>query len=258
MGPDNVRRLVTHDASRSPAQQLATDEAALNIADEGDRFGKYVLGSSFRIWQFRDPVVVLGRSSRFDDETNSSYCESNSIPILRRCSGGASVVGGPGCLMYSLVLSLAEHPSLRKIDAAHDFVMDRVLSAIRRQNDQVVRRGICDLTVSERKFSGNSLRITRGHLLYHGTILHDADLDLVSSCLAFAPRQPDYRQGREHRDFITNLSCEADQLAVDLCDVFEATEHSSWNQNQFPVELHQEIDRLVEHRYSTDAWHRRH
>lgn len=247
-----MQYLLTNDSTRTPAQQLATDEAVLNLADE-DR-----LGSSFRVWQFRGPVVVLGRSSRIDDETDRAYCESQSIPILRRCSGGAAVVGGPGCLMYSLVISLAEHPGLRKIDAAHDFVMDRLLRAIHRQRTDAVRRGICDLTVESKKFSGNSLRVTRGHLLYHGTILHDADLDLVSRCLAFAPRQPDYRAGRDHRDFVTNLACDLPLLMSDLCEAFHVDQNNPMKDDHFPEALQLEMDRLLETRYLNDAWHHRH
>jgi len=247
-----MQQLVTNDSSRTPAQQLATDEAVLNLADQNR------LGPSFRVWQFRDPVVVLGRSSRIDDETDPLFCESHSIPILRRCSGGASVVGGPGCLMYSVVISLAQHPGLRKIDAAHDFVMERVSSAIARQRPDVIRRGICDLTVDGRKFSGNSLRVTRGHLLYHGTILHDADLDLVSGCLADAPRQPDYREGRDHRDFVTNLACDWQRLESDLCEVFHADQSQPMTDDDLPSALQREIERLLESRYLNDAWHRRH
>ncbi len=34
------------------------------------------------------------------------------IPVLRRASGGAAIVIGPGCLMYALVLSYELRPSL--------------------------------------------------------------------------------------------------------------------------------------------------
>ena len=58
-----------------------------------------------RVWQFDQPVVVLGRSSRVADEVNREVCEQHGIPLHRRSSGGATVLGGPGCLMYSVVLS---------------------------------------------------------------------------------------------------------------------------------------------------------
>ena len=48
------------------------------------------------------------------------------IPILRRSSGGAAIVAGPGCLMYAVVLSYEARPELRDISRAHAFVLDRL------------------------------------------------------------------------------------------------------------------------------------
>ena len=92
------------------------------------------------------------------------------------------MVGGPGCLMYSVVVSTDGNPALRRIDAAHAFVMGRVLDTLRRQIPEAEFKGTSDLAVHDRKCSGNSLRITRRHLLYHGTILYDFDLELIVRC----------------------------------------------------------------------------
>ena len=43
------------------------------------------------------------------------------------------------------------------------------------------------------------------HLLYHGTVLYDFNLELIDECLTMPPRVPDYRASRDHRDFVTNL-----------------------------------------------------
>ena len=126
-----------------PEFQLAIEEAMLHTAGAGVRI---------RTWQFAEPVVVLGRSSQVTRETHREYCDANEIEIYRRCSGGATVVGGPGCLMYTVVLSKAEAPHLGMIDAAHDFVISRVLRATQTQVPDAERQGICDLTWNDRKF----------------------------------------------------------------------------------------------------------
>ena len=229
-----------------PADHLALDEAVLLAADAGE------LGETIRVWQFDRHVVVLGRSSKVDYEVDRAYCESNDIAILRRCSGGASVVGGPGCLMYSVVISLSKQPELRKIDAAHRYVMQRVLAAVQQQVPECQLKGICDLTFLNRKFSGNSLRVSRSHLLYHGTILFDADLNLLARCLCNAPRQPDYRDGRDHGDFVTNVPINPDELSRDLIKYFEAEAEPL-------TELPQSrIRKLRQERYDAAQWHFRH
>lgn len=227
------------------ADQLAVDEALLLEADQNG-------GETLRIWEFSRSTVVLGRSSKVDLEVDREYCEAEAIPILRRCSGGATVVGGPGCLMYSVVIGFDQHPELQKIDAAHQYVMRRVLAAVRRQVPEAQFQGTCDLTWNDQKFSGNSLRIARHHLLYHGTILYAADLDHVARCLKDAPRQPDYRAGRQHRSFITNVPVDSDQLGDAIADEFGAQAD-----HRYPLPQ-QRIEELRQQRYTNQAWHLRH
>lgn len=231
----------------NPNEQLALEEASLLLADQA------VVGESFRSWSFDRPVVVLGRSSKVDREVDRAFCAEQRIPVLRRCTGGASVVGGPGCLIYSVVLSLQRRPELQKVDAAHQFVMSRVREAAARQVPEVHFQGICDLTWQNRKFSGNSLRIAKHHLLYHGTILHSADLDLIVRCLREAPRQPDYRAGREHADFLTNVPLDPARLTTDLAELFEVSGSAEVDRSYW-----EQIMNLREERYDNPAWHLRH
>ena len=89
----------------TPAANLALDEALLETADEGADAGEVL-----RIWESPQPLVVVGRASRVADEVDEASCRAQGIPVLRRCSGGAAVVVGPGCLMYALVLSSRLRP----------------------------------------------------------------------------------------------------------------------------------------------------
>ena len=234
------------EPTEDPAVELARDEAMLAAAESGE-----LAGGVFRTWQFLRPAVVLGRSSAWRTETDPAFCQANRIPILRRCTGGASVVGGPGCLMYSVVIPTGGG-ALRQIDAAHDFLMTRLIDAVRAQAPSVQRGGICDGVIGDRKFSGNSLRITRGHLLYHGTILYAADLELIDAALAHAPRQPDYRGGRDHRSFIANLDIDPVRLADDLAGRLDVRGEATVGR------LDDGVAQLMASRYGLQSWHRRH
>ena len=155
-------------------------------------------------------------------------------------------------MMYSVVLSQIERPELSKIDAAHRFVMERVADAVRAQIPEVRQQGICDLTYRDRKCSGNSLRIARRHLLYHGTVLYDFDVDRIGRCLKEAPRQPEYRQGRDHDAFVTNVPIDPERFATDLSEVFGVT-------GQIDAEsLRRRIRQLRQQRYDDPGWNFRH
>lgn len=224
------------------AANLALDEALLDQA-EADHPPTQLL----RLWESPAPMVVVGRASKVPAEVNIAACRTAQVPIFRRCSGGAAVVAGPGCLMYSVVLSYQRFPQLRAVDQAHAFILGRLRSGLVTLASRVRFQGTSDLTLGDRKFSGNSMRCKKRHLLYHGTILYDFPLPRISEWLDHPPRQPDYREGREHARFLTNLSRPVADIRKVLADVWNAHETT----DAWPEALTTE---LVQKRYSRRDW----
>ncbi|HEY3393771.1 MAG TPA: lipoate--protein ligase family protein [Lacipirellulaceae bacterium] len=192
----------------SPAENLALDEALLDWSEEANSDWEFL-----RIWESPRPIVVVGRSSRVHQEVDEAACRETNVPILRRSSGGATILAGPGCLMYAVVLSYDLRPELKDIGRAHAYVLGRLAAALRplvSRWGSVAHVGTSDLALvnpssERRKFSGNSMRAKRTHLLYHGTLMYGADLSLVARYLRMPPRQPEYRRERSHADFLVNL-----------------------------------------------------
>jgi lipoate-protein ligase A len=229
----------------TPAENLALDEALLEEAELAGRPAE-----TLRLWEPPGLMVVVGRSSRIDDEVHREFCLDSGIPILRRPSGGAAVVAGPGCLMYALVLSYELRPEMRMIDRAHRLVLGRIAAALRPLAPGVTCRGTSDLAIGDLKFSGNSVRCKRDHLLYHGTLLYDFPLELVDQCLKMPPRQPDYRNGRPHRAFVANLPLPAEGIRRALGTAWEANEaYSVWPRDA--------TARLAAEEYGNPKWNER-
>jgi lipoate---protein ligase len=201
------------------AENLALDEALL---EEAETAGHPL--ETLRVWEPDGPAVVIGRSSRLAAEVRQEACRELGVPVVRRISGGAAVVAGPGCLMYAVVLSFRRRPALRAVDQAHQFVLGTLVAALAPSVPGVRCRGMSDLAMGELKVSGNSLRTRRGHLLYHGTLLYDFPLDLIGRLLAMPPRQPAYRAARAHNAFVGNLPLDAGSLRQALVSAWEADE----------------------------------
>jgi lipoate-protein ligase A len=183
-------------------EQLALDEALLEEAHEG-----LTTTAVVRTWMAREPVVVVGSSSCLDAEVDLDACRAAGVRIVRRPSGGLTVLLGPGCLMWSVVEPCPD--GAPPIDALHARMLDPLCAALSRvaaMPGGVTRRGSSDLVVraadGDRKVSGNALRVRRHGVLYHGTLLDDFDLDLVSRVLRHPPREPDYRGQRPHGAFL--------------------------------------------------------
>jgi lipoate---protein ligase len=207
----------------TPAENLAADDALLEAAESAQ-----LEDDVLRLWEMPSLVIVVGRSSRIEDEVNVAAAGAMNVPILRRASGGCAIVAGPGCFMYSVILRYSGREHLRLIDECHRYVLGIVRSALSPLISGVDHVGISDLALNNRKFSGNSLRCKRDHLLYHGTILYNFNLNLIPVLLKRPPREPDYRAGRDHADFVTNLPLKRESIRQRLIEAFEASEPLAW------------------------------
>jgi lipoate-protein ligase A len=65
--------------------------------------------------------------------------------------------------------------------------------------------GISDIALQGRKILGSSLYRSRDLVLYQGSLLLHPDLSLMDRYLRHPERQPAYRRGRSHREFVTSL-----------------------------------------------------
>jgi len=175
-----------------PAAQLRLDEELLLE-------GKGVL----RLWETTRECVVLGQAGRPERDVHIAECDRADVPILRRSSGGGAVLLGLGCLNYSLVLPLEWEPKWQEVRYSLTWVMSRMRQALNVPGLQC--EGDCDLAMNRQKVSGSAQRRTRHAILHHGTLLYDFD-PVRAECLLKPPyREPLYRAGRTHADFLGNL-----------------------------------------------------
>ena len=229
-----------------PQHDLALEEALFQCGEEFEGF------SLLRIWEPKHLAVVLGRGSQYAAEVHVELCRQRQIPIIRRCTGGATILAGPGCLMYTLVLPRTG--DAHDVDTVHSYVLDRMAATLGGDGMEVSRAGTSDLTVradGSKKFSGNSLRLGRNAVLYHGTVMYDLDVQLVAELLKRPPRMPDYRQDREHARFITNLNLSQIAIRQKIRQAWEPlTAWDDWPRDR--------TNALVAQKYGEDSWNLRH
>src|SRR5438094_6402344 len=123
----------------SVAENLALDEALLLRAEAGD--GDEVL----RFWEWHSPGVILGAGCRLAEDVDEVACQADQVPIFRRSSGGGTVLLGPGCLCYSLVLSYERDPALHEIQSSFRFILGRVRDGLLGIHPGVELAGTSDL-----------------------------------------------------------------------------------------------------------------
>ena len=187
-------QIVRYSAT-SVEENLGLDE---EFAREAGRIGRKVL----RLWWGGPTAVVLGCADKPERAINVDVCEMSGIGVLKRVTGGGAVVQSQGVLNYSLTM-----PDTGRLDIHRVFGLGTglVINALSLFGIEAQQRGISDVAVGDLKISGNAQARKWKSVLLHGTILVDMDYGLLEAVLRHPDREPDYRKGRSHRDFIVTL-----------------------------------------------------
>ena len=191
-------------------QQLGRDLQLFQRVEDG------AADYGWRLWEADTPAVVLGRFGNAATEVFERQCQQDRVRVVRRCSGGGAVVVGPGCLNFAVVFALPVHPELVDVARSFGILLHRIAGVLTIEGLSVA--GGTDLVVDGRKVSGNAQRRGRRALLHHGTLLYDLDPSLAARYLREPRRQPAYREGRRHADFMGCLGVPREVLAERLSE----------------------------------------
>ena len=122
-----------------------------------------------------------------------------------------------GCLNYSLVLPIDFHAALASVTTTNQWIMERQRQILSSLLEGVVTcEGDTDLAWEGIKVSGNAQRRLRQACLFHGSILCKASLEDLGQVLSHPSREPSYREGRPHAQFVRNTELDPAELAEAL------------------------------------------
>lgn len=200
----------------TPEDNVLFDEALFVAAE------KNAGGEVLRFWESPMVFIVLGRIGQLDAEVKIPSVKNDGVKVLRRTSGGGTVVQGLGCLNYALILDKKRDPAVGDLRRSYSWVSDKVIASLRPQSVEAVFRPTSDiaLSVGEKKFSGNAQRRGKNFILHHGTILYNFDLKLIPRYLQMPKDIPEYRRHRQHSDFVTNISIDPHSFKHELARSF--------------------------------------
>jgi lipoate---protein ligase len=179
----------------------------------------------FRFFVPSHTYIVLSSSNRPEIETKAEHIEKQNMLVLRRKGGGGTVVLSPGCLVLTLAFYARDvYANNSYFNAINDLWSQSLRQA---GIPEVVTSGLSDLSIHGKKIGGTSLFRRKHLLVYQGSLLVDPNFTEIESSLAHPSREPDYRAGRSHRDFLTctkELGCEltAHELALHCTNFFNS------------------------------------
>lgn len=172
-------------------EQLKLEEALLRTGKE-----------NWMILNMGSPkAVVMGLSSSADDWVKQDKLSKDGIPLIQRFSGGGTVFVDEDTIFASWIINRKDldvepfpKPILRWTADFYKKSLNIPLTL--KENDY---------TLGNKKIGGNAQYLKKDRWLHHTTFLQDVDMNNMDY-LRHPKREPDYRKGRNHSDFITTLA----------------------------------------------------
>lgn len=143
------------------------------------------------------PAVVMGRAQNPWQEANLSFLATQNIPLLRRQSGGGTVVHDLGNLNFCFLSPPGLYDKKRNLAI--------VLQALKAYGVEAEITPHYDLMVAGLKVSGSAFRETRRACFHHGTLLIHSNLSMLREALRVEARQISSGSIPSRRSAVTNL-----------------------------------------------------
>ncbi|KAJ1450279.1 hypothetical protein M885DRAFT_469593 [Pelagophyceae sp. CCMP2097] len=150
-----------------------------------------------------DPTVVLGLGGKAELLCDVSRVRRDGVDVLRRFTGGGTVVVGPGTVLASLVFNFGDAPCAAQPRAIMAW-SEEVYAPPFRRLGTALRLRENDYCVGDAKVGGNAQRISKMRWVHHTSFLWDYDAKHMDY-LTLPPKRPEYRADRQHTDFLSRL-----------------------------------------------------
>ncbi len=185
---DKVRRLSFY---------LAMEEYIAHNIDEDE---------CFYMWQV-NPTVIFGRNQLMENEVNLDYVRANGIETYRRKSGGGCVYADFSNIMFSYITKD------RNVSFTFLSYLLRVALTLQKLGVNAIASGRNDITVDEKKVSGNAFYRTSEKSIVHGTMLFNTDLEKLVLSITPNDKKLISKGVESVRKRVTNLS---EYLDIDI------------------------------------------
>jgi len=239
------------------------DNAAMNLAIEEAIFlekMKRTIPPTFRFWRNRC-AVVIGYSQKVGAEVNLGLCESKGIQIVRRFTGGGAVYHDLGNLNYSITVE-ADYPLFKGMDIIDTYRLFSfgIIEGLREFGVSAVFDPPSDLIIGSRKISGNAQSRKKGVIFHHGTLLVNADLDLLIRVLDVPKEEQGHMKPTSKKRTVANLEDELgyrvriDTVKEVLRRGFERVFSAKLVPSVLVAEERETAERLFAEKYSQQQW----
>lgn len=234
--------LLINNDNTNPYFNFALEEYLLKKTDK----------DLFRLWMC-DPCISVGKNQNTISEINSDYVRKNSIPIVRRQSGGGAVFHDLGNLNFTFISC--------NNNSFSDFkrFTQPIIDLLKTLGINAEFSGRNDLLIDGKKFSGNAQYNYKNKVIHHGTLLFSSQISNLSNALKVKPIKLKSKGIKSVKSRVTNISEHLDKpmnisefrdLVMNY--VFSLNSNNSYfNLTEKDIE---NVNKLSKEKYSTWEW----
>ena len=228
----------------------SSGDAPFNLALE-ELIASRIEEDVFMLWRNRSAVIV-GRNQNTAAEVDSSYAKENNIQIVRRMTGGGAVYHDFGNINYTICTAgrqLGDDAFARNAAC--------VVEALRAMDIPAEFSGRNDIIVDGKKISGSAKTVLSARTLFHGTLLFDTDLSVLTKVLSPDPDKIRAKGIKSVRSRVGNLREYFPDMEVE--DFITAFTNKIISMNNavledIPEELQLEAEELADKKYRSWQW----
>ncbi|EGV64486.1 Lipoyltransferase and lipoate-protein ligase [Yamadazyma tenuis ATCC 10573] len=199
------------------------------------------------------PCVVIGKNQNPWKEVNLALLNSLQIPLLRRRSGGGTVVHDSGNVNFSFMTTKSEFTRFNFVNLVCEAVNSTRLS---KYPIEVNQRG--DITTVKQddnisyKVSGSAYKLSKGRSYHHGTMLLNSRLDILGKLLSTTKEKNGSIESTSSvasvKSKVTNIEMASDDFIKCVSDTFkdvygtDFVESNSKTAQTFVIDKHTQLN----------------
>ncbi|RHY51989.1 hypothetical protein DYB30_004309 [Aphanomyces astaci] len=163
------------------------------------------------IWNERTKTtnIVMGISGKPERLLDVDAVVRNKIPVIKRFSGGGTVVVDDSTVFTTFVINTSALPHVKPfprdiMEWSSTFYTPLFRSLLESSSQDTFALREDDYVLGDRKFAGNAQSIGKDRWLHHTSFLWDYSA-VNMKYLQNPAKQPKYRAQRDHSDFLCKL-----------------------------------------------------
>jgi lipoate-protein ligase A len=205
-----------------------------------------------RLYGWKPPAVSIGYFQSLEQEVNVKKCQDLGIDVVRRITGGGAVLHEQE-LTYSFITKIFPI----NIRESYKVICEPVVMCLNNLGFDAQFSPLNDITVKNKKVSGNAQTRRNNVLLQHGTILLGIDIDKMFSVLRVPAEKIKDKAIHDVKERVMGLQVSFNVIATQLRQSFGQCFQAEVFTDSLKTDEIIEAKIMQKYKYSSHDWNYR-